>query len=287
MKKTTQARPSSRGHCASRTVFLSILWSLVFIEGRRVAWDSPCVFKRSSVVLLMLACVANTQAHASDKPVVVAGYATAKPLVGTLLPKSGLTAEDFIGVALPVSAYTNYSAVVWSDIIKDPEALGDESFWDLGENPIELAEYVQSGGVLVVAGVGIPVSNFKMVRKLGSNLADILGISGVALSRPQGPVRIIEPSDPLFAGLPTERASYSWVGETSGAAAGPTTGRVLAVVSTESGEELPFITVHEMGKGRVYWMGTAPARVPKVVGSEEDRAAYERVLLNALRAPNP
>ena len=252
-----------------------------------MAWDIPPMVKRVSVLAFSVALAALTAAHGADRPVAVAGYTTGKYLAVTLLPSAGLTAEEFVGAPLPVASYPDYSAVVWNDIIKDPQVLGDESFWDLGEHPADLADYVQSGGVIVVAGVGLPVSNFKMVRKLGGNLADLLGISGVALPRPQGAVRIIEPNDPLFAGLTAGRDSYAWLGETSAAAAGPTTGKVLAVVSTEAGEELPFITVHEMGKGKVYWMGTAPARLPKSGASDEDRAAYERVLLNALQAPNP
>ncbi len=249
-------------------------------------WDIPPVVNRASILIFGAALAALTAAHGGDRPVAVAGYTTGKYLALTLLPAAGLTADEFTGAPLPVATYPDYSAVVWNDLIKDPQVLGDESFWDLGEHPADLAEYVQSGGIIVVAGVGIPVSNFKMVRKLGDNLADLLGISGVALSRPHGAARIVEPADPLFAGLPAGKDSYAWLGETSAAAAAPTTGKVLAVVPTESGEELPFITVHEMGRGKVYWMGTAPARLAKAGASDEDRAAYERVLLNALQAPN-
>ena len=280
--------PSHESLALPQSCVLSIVCSFVFIEDEAGAWDIPAMGNHVPAILMIgAAFAALPMAQGADRPVAVAGYSTGKYLVETLLPKAGLTAEGLIDTPPPVAAYKNYSAVIWNDLIKDPQLFGEEVFWDLGSNPSDLAEYVQAGGIIIVAGVGIPVSNFKLVRKLGVEVADVLGISGVALGRPQGAVRITEPSDPLFAGLQTGRESYEWVGETSAAAAGSTTGKVLAVVSTESGQELPFITVNEVGRGKAYWMGTAPARVPKTGGSGEDRAAYERVLLNALQAPNP
>jgi uncharacterized membrane protein len=224
-------------------------------------------------------------AQSADRSVAVAGYPTGKYLVEILLPGAGWNAMDRIDQPLAVSEYPKYSAVVWNDLIKDPASLGEAVHWDAENNLELLVKYVESGGVILVAGLGIPVSSSKRLRKLGPTLEVFVGISGLAVPRPKGSVRITELGHPLFAGLDIGRGSYEWVGETSAAAALSTTAKVLAVVSTERGEELPFITVRELGRGKVYWMGTAPARIRKANVPGVDQQAYDRVWLNALGTP--
>lgn len=215
------------------------------------------------------------------KPVAVCGYPTGTAFLEGILPAGGLAFEDRLSAPLPTSDYPRYAAVVWNDIIKEPGELGPTVAWDLSSNVADVADFLAAGGTVLITGLAVPVSTSKVLRKLGG-VSEVAGIAGIAQAKPQGKIRIVAPEDPLFSGMQIAPEGYDWVVEGSVVAESATTGKVLAVATTSDGRELPFITVHSRGAGRLYWFGASPARLQKSAAAPQDKQVFEELLVKAL-----
>ena len=229
--------------------------------------------------LLSIASVTSSVA-ASTSTVAVAGYDTGREILAKLLPGAGMTGANHIDQALPADSYKDFSAILWVEQIKDVEALGADTLWDQPANQQQVMDYVRNGGRIVTTAHAIPVPAAR-IRALGP-LSELTGITGVAKPKVLPNIKILDPTDPLFAGLSIPQEGFQWGGDYARGARAAESGKVLATVESEDGQTLPFITVNEIGKGRFYWFGAVPKRLEQNGIPAEQLAAFETVLLRAL-----
>lgn len=172
----------------------------------------------------------------------------------------GYSVEIFTKHAPVTEEYKNFDSVVFLE-----RFLGENSeetaFWDKGDALESVREYLREGGRVFIFSAAFP-RNAEAYRNL-TFCDDVLGFSRYPQVDLVNPVHAQEAGKKLFsAGEQMDFvASSITVGQITSA-------EILATVEGQSGEEHPFATRNQFGKGAVYFFGTSPFRLWR---SEKDK----------------
>jgi len=207
-----------------------------------------------AIILSSLLGLASTPLD--SKQVAVSGNSYAcEEFEKLVVQPAGFDAVRFVGTPIPVVDFPKFRAVVFAE--RDEIAMREGSKWS-PEDFEKVENYVQSGGTIVFCRYGI--STVLADRSLG-NWKNLTGFSSYPDATDPGRVELTPAFLKWLGGTANKEPlpkDLAWATGATPIAEGLASAEELAALSVNSGTAAkPFITLNQIGKGRVYFLGTS------------------------------
>lgn len=226
-----------------------------------------------------LAVEAADPKKSQNLPVAVVGRSKYRPAVEDALTRNGVWIDKSVAESVlnPLD-YDQYSAIVFAGLTNPGCA------WDKPENKEAVRNWISNGGIAVVVSLGSVPAQAGPKRDFG-DLEEFFGFSSTVNYSPKEGAPLQSVDDKIFQSIPTARRQgglrWNWLidGKTSNASAV----RVLTSAKTlASLENLGFVTVNQIGKGKVYYFATPfPLKLDSIPVADFDE--YCTALATALK----
>lgn len=214
-------------------------------------------------------------ANEIKKPVALGSRFDRDPIIHRILIPEGIEYVVFDDL-FSIEEYNKFSVIIFIGKINKPS----------DEQLKKIKNYLEGGGIIILFATDVIGLSGGRDLKI---ISDITGFGFCGRGKQiEKKVKILNKNSPVFANLKKEE--YDWAsGYEIPEITNVSSAKILAVMINEKGDTLsPFITMNEVGKGKVYWFGIDIFRLYQTKpGWNEEAENYRKVILNAILEGKP